>query len=149
MFWSPFSDGAAVIGLAAGATNALIIGSIIEAEVGKEFEGYTVTRIIGTLFFNGGVNSELLLTTAINVQQEDISVNAITPVNDPSADWLYHQDHVAMARTDSTHTDRVNIDLRGQRKARGMDSEIRWFVENRSGQVINIHRTGRVLIKRA
>ena len=149
MMWSPFSEGSGVIGLAVATNSRLDLLSLVETEVNRDIEEFTVTRIVGTLFFNGGVNSELVLTAAIRLQHEDIGLASVSPVGDPASRWLYHQDHVAMARTDSTSVDRINFDLRGQWKARGLDNTLWFMVENRSGQVINIHRTGRVLLKRA
>ncbi len=148
VLWLPFSEGAVVTTLAAGNTTRLDIGSIREAEVGREYEGYTVTRSLLTIKVantSGGTN---VWAAGLIVLQENVALATVTPAATPSADWLWHEEFVA-ANLFNDATSLVHRDLASQRKARGGDSILWLYITNRGASAVSIHRAGRVLIKRA
>jgi len=146
-YWMSFSEGSTVLSMAPGAVARLIIPSLREAEVGREFEGYTITRSILNLWCVS-TGSEAIITHGLMVHQEDVSAGQITPDLDPHADWLWQEDTVVPQSTDDSI--RIHRDIRSQRKARGGDSNYFWYIVNRSGVVtVEVHRSGRCLIKRA
>ena len=48
-YWMRFSEGAARVSLGANTVSRLFLASPREAETGREYEGYTVTRTIMNL----------------------------------------------------------------------------------------------------
>jgi len=142
-----FSEGATVLTLGPGSAARLLLPSLREAEVGREYEGYTVTRILLNLWILS-TGAEAIITSGVIYQQEDVAVGSVQPDVDPHADWMWQEDTVAPASTDDGI--RIHRDIRSQRKLRGGDNELYWYVKSRSGAVsVELHRSGRVLVKRA
>jgi len=150
--WMPFSEGAATTDIAASATARLALPSIREAEVGREYEGYTVTRIVLGWYAayataTAGVKEQYVC--GIITHQEDIAVGQFDPVTAPSADWMWHEEFTGAVENASLDENQSR-DLRSQRKVRGGDSEVFWYITNRStSKVLRVHRRGRMLVKRA
>ena len=149
VLWFPFSEGATPTTLAASTLNRLFLPSIRETEVGREYEGYTVTRIILrlTIFSDGG--TEQVITCGIIAQQEDVAIASVSPVGDPTADWMWHEEFV-LKNSGDLESMLITRDLGSQRRLRGAGTELYWYAENRdAADAVKIHRSGRVLIKRA
>ena len=148
VYWMRFSEGATVLAAAAGSVSRLLIPSIREGEEGQERTGYTVTRLLVTLFLRGATVNDLVASVGIIVQPEDVAVTAVDPVDDPHADWLWREEFVAGSST-AGPGNMIMRDLRSQRKVRTTDHEIFFYVFNRSASVLQVHRSGAVLVKRA
>ncbi len=147
-FWMPFSEGNTQTIVGAGVVSRISIPSIRETEVGREYERYTVTRTLVSLSLRA-MASTVVVAVGIISLQEGVQVLTVTPAGDPSADWLWLEEF--QVTTDSAGPSaQILRDLRGQRKARGGDSDLFFYVENRSGvNSLEVHRFGRCLVKRA
>jgi len=139
-----YSEGATVTNMAPGAVSRLLILSLREAEVGKEYEGFTVTRALSKIWLNS-TGAEAVVTAAMLVQHKDVTTGVVTPAVDPHADWLYHEEFVTNSSTQEPLT--IWRDIRSQRKARG-DMEVYMYLINRSGVItVEVHRSGSLLVK--
>ena len=147
LVWLPFSDGPSFTAVGTGVTNRLDVGSIREVEVGREYEGYTVTRIICTLsaIMTSGNNG--VVTVGMMAQNENIGAVTVEPVGQPNADWMWHEEFRTETALVGPFCSNIHRDLRSQRKVRGGESLLGLWLTNRSGVTINVHRSGRVLIK--
>jgi len=148
--WMPFSEGASTTAIAAGAVSRLILPSIREAEVGREYEGYTVTRILCTWSASIASGGNVVYTCGIIRQNEAVAVGQIDPVANPSADWMWHEEFNLISTGGfGQGPDNLTRDLGSQRKVQGGESEVFWYIVNRGGVTITVHRAGRMLVKRA
>jgi len=146
-----FTEGATVLGMAAGAVSRLLLPSLREAEVGREYEGYTITRFLLSLFLNqtsGTGTTTSVVALGLITQQEDVAITAVDPAADPHADWMWWETFVVGSSINQPNA-RITRDIRSQRRARGGDSIVHLYAFNRGGETIDIHRSGRMLVKRA
>ena len=146
VYWMRFSEGAAFAVVAAGNNSRLLVPSIREAEVGREYEGFTITRLIINVTLRSATTLAVV-TMGVIVQQEDIALATVQPAADPHADWFWCEEFLANDSGDDSL--QIHRDIRSQRKARGGDSEVYIYVVNRSGVNIEVHRSGSMLVKRA
>jgi len=147
MYWMPLSDGATFTSIAPGNTSRLSIPSVREAEVGREYEGYTVTRLLLNVTMRSA-SALLVLGVGVILLQEDVLLSTVNPSNDPSSDWLWFEEFLIPDSGDDPLI--IHRDIRSQRKARGGDSDMFIYATNRSGvSTAEIHRGGRALVKRA
>ena len=149
MYWMPFSEGTTLLTMAANTSSRLFIASIRETEVGRTYEGFTVTRMVFNVTAFSDAGSGNVLSMGIILLPADVVLTSILPGPDKLVDWLWNEDHVVgIQNTDLTL--KISRDIRSQRKARGGDSELWFYAENRdSVNAISLHRSGRALIKRA
>ena len=146
-FWMPFSEGPAFTTLAPGSSSRLFIASVREGEVGREMEGYTVTRTLINVSLHSA-SAPLVATMGMITQHEDITLALVTPSGDPMADWMWHEEFLAPDSQDDALI--FHRDIRSQRKARGGDAALFIYVDNRSGvSSLEVFRAGRVLAKHA
>jgi len=146
-YWMSFSEGATLLTQGPGIQTRLLIPSLRETEVGREYEGYTVIRVILKLWLHS-TGAEAVITSGIMTHAEGVALAQLNPANDPHVDWLWQEDTVVSASVDEPRV--VERDLRSMRKSRGGDNNLFWYVVNRSGVVsVELHRSGRALIKRA
>jgi len=146
-FWMEFSEGAVLLTLAFGGISRLLIPSLREGEVGREYEGYTVTRTIFNLFLHS-TGAEVVCTAGIIILPESVGASSVDPTAEPAADWLWREEFVAPASADEPLE--IHRDVGSQRKARGGETEQFFYVVNRSGVAgVELHRSGRTLVKRA
>jgi len=146
MYWMRFSEGAAFTIIAAANVSRLALPSVREAEVGREYEGYTVTRAILNLTLRSATTMAVV-TAGLHIQQEDIAIATVTPAGDPHADWFWHEEFLVNDSGDDPL--QIHRDIRSQRKARGGDSDMFFVINNRSGVNVEVHRSGGILVKRA
>ena len=147
-YWAHVSEGAAILEMAAGAVSRLLLMSLRETEVGREYEGFTVTRVISNLYLFGQTSTDLVITSGLILHAENVAIGQIDPVAEPHTDWLLNEEHVVSQGVEGNPMT-VHRDLGSQRKARGGESELFWYLFNRSGAAIRVHRSARVLLKRA
>jgi len=146
-YWMSFSEGATLLTMAPGATSRLLIPSLRETEAGREYEGYTVTRMLLNIFIQS-TGAEAIVTFGVILQTESVAVGQVGPVQEPHADWLWQEDLVTGPSTDEPL--RIHRDIRSQRKSRGGENEFYVYAVSRSGVIsVELHRSGRVLVKRA
>jgi len=143
----PFSDGNSTLGLAAGGRTRLLIPSVRELSVGRSFEGYTVTRIIFNLKMISDVSALNVVKCGILTQNEDVLIGSVD-AGDTLSDWLWHEEFI-VGQDDSAPERLISRDIRSQRKARGGQSELYFMLENLGGGALQVHRSGRCLVKRA
>ena len=142
-----YSEGAAFTSLAPGQSSRLFLASVRETEVGREYEGYTVTRTLMNWSLHSA-SAPLVATCGMITEQEDIGLASVTPAGDPSADWMWFEEFLAPDSTDPALI--LHRDIRSQRKARGGDAALFLYVDNRSSvSTLEVHRAGRVLAKHA
>jgi len=149
-YWMPFSDGAVPLVHAASASSRLFVASIRETEVGRVYEGFTVTRMIFNVTASSvSSGNDNVITLGVILLPADIALGTVLPSVDQLSDWLWQEEHV-VGLTASGAEIRFSRDIRSQRKSRGGDTELWFYATNRdTGNAVTIHRSGRVLIKRA
>ena len=147
-YWMAFNEGSVPVSQAGGAVSRLLLPSIRELEVGREYEGYTVTRTILNLFLISETAAQLVIDVGLITLQEDVTIAAIDPPTQPHADWMWNETFVVDDNIAAPHT-LIQRDLRSQRRTRGGDSEMYFYVVNRGGTPVSVHRSGRMLVKRA
>ncbi len=145
-FWMPFSEGAAMFSLTSGLNSRLLIPSIRESEVGREYEGFTITRTILNLRMTLASGTDIVVTAGIIMENEDIDVDDVEPVDNPSADWIWHEEFIVPSASESLE---IHRDIGSMRKARGGEQSIFFYLHNRTATTVLVHRSGRMLIKRA
>jgi len=142
------SSGAAQINLTATSTARLLIPSLREAEVGREYEGYTITRMLLNLSLLATTGDEQVVTAGLITHNEDINISQIDPATNPFADWMWHEEFVIANNNNAYHFN-IQRDIRSQRKTRGAQSDTFLYLFNRGAVTILFHISGRVLCKRA
>ena len=147
-YWATFSEGAVKTALPAGTVSRLFLLSTREAEVGREYEGYTVTRMIFNLFLLQQSDVESPASCGIILQNTDIALADIEPASDQFADWLWWEEFLP-AQTSAHPMTIITRDIHSQRKARGADTDLYFYIVNRGTTTLEVHRSGRVLLKRA
>ena len=142
----PISEGASSLSLTSGLNSRLLILSIREAETGREYEGFTITRSILNINMRIASGNDVVVAFGIILQNEDIDVDDVEPIANPSADWLWHEEFVIPSAMESIQ---VHRDIGSMRKSRGGENSIFFYAHNRSATTVLLHRGGRMLIKRA
>ena len=120
-----------MLGLGAGAVARLFVPSIREAETGREYEGYTVTRMLLNLLLRSTSGSDRVLTCGMIIQQEDVLIGSVLPDDDPHADWLWHEEFVVGVNDHAPHA-LISRDIRSQRIARGREACLSSLDKDRS-----------------
>ena len=148
-FWMPFSEGAVPLAHAAGISSRLLIASIRETAHGREFEGYTVTRILFNMTITADAGNDNVVAAGIILLPSDVALANVGPADERLVDWMW-QEEWQVGVINNFNQVRISRDIRSQRKARGGDTELYFYVENRDGaNGLQVHRSGRVLVKRA
>jgi len=147
-FWATFSEGATATTVVSTAASRLFLLSTREAQVGRQYEGYTVTRMIFNLHLQQLTDVEEAVSCGIILQNADIAVASVEPAADQYADWLWWEEFLPGVSAVG-NWNLITRDIRSQRKARGADTELWFYVTNRGGGSIVVHRSGRILCKRA
>jgi len=146
-YWMSFSEGATILSMGPTVTTRLLIPSLREAEVGREFEGYTVIRMLLKLWSHS-TGAEGVLSNGIMTHAEAIALGQLRPDLEPHADWMWQEDVVSNASDEPPTV--IERDIRTMRKSRGGENELFWYIRNRGAVVtVEVHRSGRVLCKRA
>ena len=142
--WLPFSAGADPVVLVASGVDRIFVASITEAEVGRQYEHYTVERSIFNVSLFAPNTS--IVTMGILMVQEDVAIATITPVADPGAQWLWHEEFMSHNAVDPSAYN-MRREVKSRRIARGNDSELYFIIENRAaGNTITYHVSGRILV---
>ena len=147
-YWAHVSEGATPLVLSAGGVSRLLLLSLREAETQREYEGYTVTRMILSCGQDYASGTQRPITHGVIVLPESVSIGDIDPATEPHVDWLWNEEFMVGSNITETNA-KFTRDIRSQRKARGGDSELYWIVVNRGGVNLNVHRSGRILLRRA
>jgi len=142
--WSRFSTGAVEGSLPGASVTRLFMTSVIEGELNRDIEPYTVTRVIFILSFDAQTSVDIV-TCGILMQNELIPVTTETPVLAPHADWMYHEEF-RVGTADSNPHQLIIRDVRGQRKVRGRDTELYFYLENRGATTVDYHLSGNALL---
>jgi len=128
--------------LVAGATLRVDVLSNLEAFLGRELRAWTVTRVVGTLQV---VGADSQYYYGLRVENENVALGVIDPEADATADWILH----GSVWTQSTvyyPRDVITIDNRSQRKSRGEQSKLYFYVENASLVAGSVTLVGRALM---
>ena len=144
--WLPFSSGDNALTLTAGQVVSFDAGSILEVELGRELENYTVERLLVSLQIDAG-SGTLVFTSGFIAENEATASTTITPQDNPNADWMWHEEFFAVNGQDAVD---VHRDLTVRRSLRGQEQILRVKVENRDGADSALyHISGRVLVSGA
>jgi len=146
-YWATFSEGAVRTTIAAGVINRLFVLSTRQAQVGREYEQYTITRSLMNIHISAA-SSNIVVSMGLIVQNADIALGTIEPASDQFADWLWWEEFVVTS--DGAQPGAlITRDIKSQRRARGGDTELYLIVVNRGAVNLLVHRSGRILLKRA
>ncbi len=143
--WMPWSSGASVLSLAAGVTTRFLIPSIVEGAtvLDRKVQAYTTVRTL--LSFQGfTASANMVITLGIILAARDITATLLSPVGDPSAAWLWHEEF--MCTPDKGVL--VTRDVLGKRKSAGLglQNELFAYIENRGSATLSFHYSGRTLV---
>ena len=126
--WSPATTIVSTA-LAATARAEVVIApsQTLEAAQDRTIREWTVARIIGSLQVTTASNSSLFY--GIRVANENEVFGSIDPGAQQTADWMwwggiYTSEALYLPR------DEIKIDNRSQRKSKGMESELRFYILN-------------------
>lgn len=139
-----------------------------ETAYGADLFGFTVTRIIGHYTYwttsNTGVATTYNVSTGIRVDDEseidgstEAEQIARLPVNDPFTDWMFARNNIGVTTTTGDPAqgfqlalNRVDLDLRSQRRLDELGQSLYWFVGlNASpGSDVNVWWDFHILCKR-
>jgi len=142
-FWLPFGTGATPDTIISGNVVRLFIPSVLESEVGRELERYTIVRLILSIYLKSTSGNTVVTMGAIALQ-EDVLLTSIGPGNQPSADWLWHEEFLADAGNGGPYT-LISRDIRSQRRQRGSDTDFYIYTHNRGANSVINHTSGRAL----
>ena len=141
--WLPFTDGATVTVQTTGSVTRLFLDTVMEVELGRQMEGYTIERILLNMYLVANTVAAVV-TVGIALHQEDVALTSINPEADQVSDWLYLEEFVA---TVSNSQARQTRDIRSKRISRGRDTELYLYTVNRSSSsTVDVHMSGRVLV---
>ena len=144
--WFPWSTGSAQVALAATSTLRVLLPSILEAEMGREYESYTVTRSIFRLNISAD-SGAAVVTFGMIIQPEPLLLASSNPADDPERDWFYHEEFLVEVAAESLDPANAIVrDIASQRKSKGMNTEMFLYVRNRGALGIQFHGSGRSLI---
>ena len=143
--WLALSSGATPGSLSAASVTRFSIPSIIEAELGRELERYTVSRMILRVTLKLASAGDAVCTVGVITHNEVVALGQVTPASNPSADWTYLDEVMVGATTDPYAT--LRVDVGGQRKSRGSEADTFIYIENRHASIaMTFHIFGRILV---
>jgi len=149
--WLPFRSGRVAI---AAATNVrFFMRSLIEGAMDRDLTQFTVTRMIFgfSCALDGNVASDIM-SLGIRFENENVAIGVVRPDNDSTAAWLYWEevvaanDNVGSAAGVYVQRDRIFRDIATQRKTRGNDTELLFYVTNPGAVAGDLMLSGRALV---
>jgi len=144
----PFTSGSSLIDAAGPAVIRLNIPSMLESEMGRQYESYTLTRLL--FRWNGylSVGSEAVVTLGVIIQPAELQIGSSNPSDDAERDWLYHGEFTIRSASDQLRpSEAVVRDIRSQRKSLGMATKMYFYERLRNaGVTMRSHVSGRALI---
>ena len=143
--WLPFTSGSAPIALPGSAVSRVLLPTILENVLGRLLQGYTVTRTIFSLELLGISSGRQVVSVGIIALNSQQAIGTLDPASQKEADWQYLEELVTSTDTGSA-TYRTVRDIAGQRKLRGRDQELYFYVYNKGAQSVEYHLSGRTLI---
>ena len=142
--WVRFSSGDTINDLTGGAVQRLVILSLKENEIGRQLEGFTVTRSLLNLYLKAATTPAIGMYGLV-AQHKDVAIGSVNPQDDPHADWFYFEEFPIDA--DEGNVTLFSRDIRSMRKVRA-DQELYLYLENRtSGATLENHQSGSILLK--
>ena len=146
--WLPFRSGRVAV---AAATNVrFFMRSLIEAAMDRDLTQFTVTRMIfGFSCSLDGPNPSDLMSLGIRFENENVGIGIVRPDQDSTAAWLYWEEVVAASGAVAGQyfqRDRIFRDIATQRKTRGNDTELLFYVTNPGGVAGDFMLSGRALV---
>jgi len=145
--WLPFSSGSALIDAGGPGTIRTDIPFILESEMGRQYESYTLTRLL--FRWNGylSVGTEAVVTLGVIIQPAELLIGSSNPADDPERDWLYHGEFTIRSASDQLRPSEAIVrDIRSQRKSLGMATKMYFYERIRSAVTMRSHVSGRALI---
>ena len=130
--------------MAIGAVARVILMSALENALARELEAVTVTRLITRLSLSAASGTAVVAVGVI-VQNANVALGVVGPVTERESDWFYWEEFVTGGVTgEGRH---ITRDTAGQRRFRGQESEMYYYIENRSASTaVDFHVSGRALI---
>ncbi len=119
----------------------------LESATDRSIRNFTVTRILGNLQFT--TTGQTTFFYGIRLADESEPIGTYNPGVDQAIDWMYWGATIVQYPTLGYGAQRgwytEKVDIRSQRKARGMDSGLRLYVYNGDGNTGYMMWSGRVL----
>ena len=114
----------------------------------REIRDFTVTRIVGRLMVYSAVEgSGIQCMWGARIANQNEVIGTIGPGTDQTADWMMYGGVSTSRDHENTRiADAIDIDSRSQRKSRGMESELRFYMQNIGVNTMQYEWVGRVLI---
>ncbi len=144
--WAPIDTG--VITIAGGADAYALINSELELALDRSVRQFTVTRVIAKVYSVTAVGtSNSYLFHGVRIDNENVPVGTLNPIDDQDADWILHGtvwNHAASGVF--VESEAATIDNRSQRKSQGEQSELRWYMSNAGVNALYVAIQGRALL---
>ena len=146
--WLPLTTGSSTLTLGPVGSARILIRSLRQAEAGREFDQWTVTRSLLNLALRTQAG-DAVVTVGLIVLNENTSLSVMGPSSDPEADWFYHEEFLVRSGFDGSAM-MITRDIGGMRKARGGDRELYLYLVNRDVvETVEYSVSGRCLIMEA
>jgi len=140
--WLPFNS--TVISLTSLAISRTDIPSIMEAQLGREIQGYTTQRLIVNIDALSNTTTPSFIACGLIANNAGLALADIDPGANPEADWQWWEGfRVNDVDQELTH---IHRDLRVQRRVRGRDTNMFIYVSNEGTITTSVLIHGRVLI---
>ena len=146
--WVPWSTGAGVQTLAGASTLRLFLLSIVEGStvLDRKVQRMTTQRTLMSMWFSSREDEFITVTVGMILLPRDLPLSNLTPADDSSADWQYHEEF-AVENTLASLATNIHRDVKTIRKTEGLATEFYMYVQNRSGaSVLDMHLSGRTLV---
>ena len=141
--WMPFTSGPLVQPLVAGTNIEYVIPSIVSTEQAKEYDGYTVIRVVGALTFYAV--STMVVTYGLIMKNELLGVGVQNPEDAPLSQWLWFGEALVGASVE--FVTRISYDVHAQRKLNALEWSLFLQVSNRDlATTVNMNINGRALV---
>ena len=142
--WAGFNTGEDVTVLAAGAVSRVDIMTLILADL-PSLSNWTVLRVIGS--WSAGHTGAAFARVAFGLilQGRQVAITGMSdPVDEPHADWLFHDSIMADADTKMREH---HFDVRGMRRGRELETGLWAMTRNQhTGDSVQFSLSGRVLL---
>ncbi len=145
--WMPFKSGSsAMTPIAAASVARLLLPSVLEAEMGRSYESYTVTRLLLKFYAINDSGPGNPWTLGVGIRSNSLALADENPSDDATSDWLFGPESIVVSVASTAGEDTVaRFDIRAQRKSLGMATETFLYIVNK-GSAGDFFASGRMLV---
>jgi len=146
--WANFTSGAEPLALAANASARVLLLSVLEADLGRTVETFTVTRVIFGMNLLSLTSGPSVVACGLIVHPESFALGQIDPNADIHTDWFWWGEFLTNSGGGANQPPgQIVRDIAGQRRATGQAPGVFFYIENRdANESISFHIAGRVLL---